>query len=128
MTKPSSLDIKYMVWKMQVKERDNYTCMACARHRDRDKVNIGAYRTGLEFVGDGRTSDYDLEQGGTFCRKCALSELRVNNLGGRKPGFSHSEETRKKMGQSKIGVPKSPEHRKKISDALLARRKTRPAL
>lgn len=37
---------------------------------------------------------------------------------GRKQGFTHSLETKLKMGISKRGVPKSEEHRKKISTAM----------
>ena len=125
MARPEDSDtksgIRYTVWAMKVKERDNYTCMACRRNRD--QVTVGAYRTGPEFVGDGRASDYELDNGGTFCKRCALNELRQNNLGGRKPGFAHSEDTKYKMSLALTGRPKSEEHRKKISEGMLAKRK-----
>ena len=120
----SRTSVRYLAWVKAVKERDNYTCLIC-RTSER---TVGAYHTDGVFVGDGRDSDFDLEIGGTFCRRCALNELRLNNLGGRKPGFSHSEDAKYKMSLAKIGVPKSEEHRKKISEALLARRKNTNAL
>jgi len=45
-----------------------------------------------------------------------------NRLSGRRPGFRHSEETRRKIAAAQRGKPKSKEHVQKISRALTGRR------
>lgn len=59
---------KQHYWSLDVKERDNYTCQRCLKHRDVDNVKIEAHH--IKEYHKYPELRYKVENGITLCDRC----------------------------------------------------------
>lgn len=94
-------------WSRLVRERDNWTCQHCGYYGFQETKKLDAHH--LIAWEDNKEKRFELSNGQTLCKKCHAKETmkekngfgKGGNNGCFKKGHKHSEETLKKISESK---------------------------
>jgi len=106
-------------WGDKIKKRDNYTCQRCGKENLTGKNCHAHHKKPKDLYPE---LALDLDNGETLCIDCHTvkhwedDEYR-NRLVEVHTGHVHSEEQKRKIGEAQIGMKRSLEARKKMSES-----------